>query len=109
MLLRVGLGLRHLPSCFMPNLAKRSWSRSHSLHDSGRGDKKGHRDTQKQGYKTSERYASDQVSDLALTGYRGWKVFLSKLLLTWSFPAILEDRGASDINIFVVPQFSQHF
>ena len=24
MLLRVGLGLRHLPSCFMPNLAKRS-------------------------------------------------------------------------------------
>ena len=65
MLLRVGLGLRYLPSCFMPILAKRSWSRSHSLHDRGRSDKKGHRDNQKQGYKTSERYPSDQVSHLA--------------------------------------------
>ena len=68
MLLRVGLALCHLPSCFMPNLAKCLRSRSHSLHDRGRSDKKGCRSNQKQGYKTSERYVSDQVSDLALTG-----------------------------------------
>ena len=87
MLLRVGLGLRHLPSCFMPILAKRSQSRSHSLHDRGRSDKKGHRDNQKQGYKTSERYPSDQVSHLAFRVQRMEGFFLSKLPLTCGFPA----------------------
>ena len=79
MLLRVGLalGLRHLPSCFMPILAKRSRSRSHSLHDRGRSDKKGHRDNQKQGYKTSERYPSNQVSHLAFRVQRMEGLFLA--------------------------------
>ena len=89
MLLRVGLGLRHLTSCFMPILAKRSQSRSHSLHDRGRSDIKGRRDNQKQGYGTSERYPSDQVSHLAFKVQRMHGRFsLSKLLLTCDFPAM---------------------
>ena len=88
MLLRVGLGLRHLPSCFTPILAKRSQSRSHSLHDRGRSVKKGCGDNQKQGYRTSERYPSDQVSHLAFKVQRMHGMFsLSKLLLTCGFPA----------------------
>ena len=99
MLLRVGLC--HLPSCFMPILAKRSRSRSHSLHDRGRSDKKGCRDNQKQGYKTSERYQSDQVAHLAFKVQRMHGRFcLSKLLLTCGFPArfiwmLIPDQVAS--------------
>ena len=44
---------------------KRSRSRSHSPHGKSRGDKRGRRDNQKPGDKASERYASEQVSNLA--------------------------------------------
>ena len=44
---------------------KRSLSRSHSPHGKSRGDKRGRRDNQKPGDKASERYASEQVSNLA--------------------------------------------
>ena len=40
-------------------------SRSHSLHERSRSDKRGCCDNQKQGSKTGERYASEQVSNLA--------------------------------------------
>ena len=44
---------------------KHSRSRSHSPHDRGRSDKRGRRDNQKQGSRTGERCASEQVSNLA--------------------------------------------
>ena len=44
---------------------KRSWSRSRSPHGKGRGDKRGRCDNQKLGDKSSEGYASEQVSNLA--------------------------------------------
>ena len=44
---------------------KRLRSHSRSPHDKSRGDKRGRCDNQKQGDKASERYASNQVSNLA--------------------------------------------
>ena len=44
---------------------KHSQSRLHSPHDKSRSDKRGCHDNQKQGDKAGERYASEQVSNLA--------------------------------------------
>ena len=44
---------------------KHLWNCSHSPHDRSRSDKRGCCDNQKQGSKTGERYASEQVSNLA--------------------------------------------
>ena len=44
---------------------KRSRSHLHSSDDRSRSDKRGHRNNQKQGYKADERYAFEQVSNLA--------------------------------------------
>ena len=102
--LRVGLGLSHLPSSIMPNLESVHIV-VHILHMT-------EAEVIKEDIATIKNKAPKQVKGMHLkmsliwlSEYRGWKVSLSKLPLTWGFPTMfhwmfnLDQAGSPHHNV----------